>query len=87
MRIVRIHARKTFTKLLAYVHISTYADMLVYDTIPTFSYHHLPQIVKGCEKRKHFFTNRVANPWNILPQIAINAATLNVFKDQLTLHG
>jgi hypothetical protein len=45
----------------------------------------LPQRVKGCEERKHFFTNRVPKLWNRLPRTAINAATVNGFKDQLAL--
>lgn len=32
---------------------------------------------------KHFFTERVAKPWNRLPGDVVNAPTLSVFKTQL----
>jgi uncharacterized protein YchJ len=43
------------------------------------------QLVQGCEERLHFFTRRVPNSWNALPPSAVNAPTLNAFKDQLAL--
>ena len=30
-----------------------------------------------------FFTNRVVNPWNKLPREAVNAGSVNVFKNYL----
>jgi hypothetical protein len=43
------------------------------------------QLVQGCDERLHFYTRRVPNPWNALPSSAVNAPTLNAFKDQLAL--
>jgi ribonuclease P/MRP protein subunit RPP40 len=43
--------------------------------------HLKPQFVKGCEERRHFFTNRVTTAWNNLPQSAIDATSVNAFKD------
>ena len=39
-------------------------------------------------KYKHFFTNRVVNLWNSLPEEVVYASSLNVFKNRLdyTLH-
>jgi len=33
--------------------------------------------------RKQFFTNRIINQWNSLPQEVINATTVNIFKNRL----
>ncbi len=41
------------------------------------------QHVKNCLERSEFFTNRVVGPWNALPQEAINASSVNMFKDLL----
>jgi hypothetical protein len=43
------------------------------------------QFVSGCAERSNFFTVRVAEAWNALPQGAIDAHTVNGFKDQLSL--
>ena len=36
--------------------------------------------------RKYFFTQRVIDYWNALPQTAIDAESINHFKDQLNVH-
>ena len=46
-----------------------------------------PQFVKHCELRESFFTNRVAEPWNALPQEAVNAESLDMFKGHLVNLG
>ena len=33
--------------------------------------------------RKKFFTVRVVRPWNRLPKLAVNAPSLEAFKDRL----
>jgi len=33
--------------------------------------------------RKHFFSQRVVNEWNSLPQHVIEASTVNMFKNRL----
>ncbi len=38
------------------------------------------QIVKMCEERSQFFTNRVENHWNTLPQTVVNSKSTNIFK-------
>ena len=38
------------------------------------------------ECRKHFFSNRVINNWNSLPNDVINATDLNSFKSSLDEH-
>ena len=41
------------------------------------------QNIKYCLQRYNFFKNRVVNVWNALPQVAINAVSINVFKARL----
>ena len=36
--------------------------------------------------RKYFFTQRVIDYWNVLPQSAVDAENINQFKDQLNIH-
>ena len=36
--------------------------------------------------RKYFFTQRVIDYWNALPQSGIDAENINLFKDQLNIH-
>ena len=36
--------------------------------------------------RKYFFTQRVIDYWNALPQSAVDAENINQFKDQLNIH-
>ena len=38
----------------------------------------------GC--RKHFFSQRVVNSWNALPEAVVNAKTVSAFKRQLDSH-
>ena len=38
------------------------------------------------DSRKYFFTQRVIDYWNALPQTAIDAESINHFKDQLNVH-
>ena len=37
----------------------------------------------SCPARVHFFTNRIVNNWNSLPDHIVNAGSLNVFKNLL----
>jgi hypothetical protein len=41
------------------------------------------QLVKNCDQRFHFFTNRVANTWNKLEKDTINSKNVNDFKNKL----
>ena len=41
------------------------------------------QLVKNCNQRHNFFTNRVSCVWNRLPKEALNSNSLNVFKNNL----
>ena len=41
------------------------------------------QYVRGCEERYYFFTNRIVTPWNALTQHAIDAPSVNAFKDRI----
>ena len=41
------------------------------------------QVVRGCEQRNRFFTNRVVNAYNELPAGAKDAQTVNQFKAAL----
>jgi ribonucleases P/MRP protein subunit RPP40 len=47
--------------------------------------HSLKLIKRRCngELRKHFFTQRVVDSWNGLPQIVVDADTINTFKNRL----
>ena len=38
------------------------------------------------KKFQHFFSNRVINRWNNLPEIVVDAKSLNVFKNTLDKH-
>ena len=38
------------------------------------------------DKCKHFFTNRVINLWNSLPEEVVYASSLNMFKNKLDKH-
>lgn len=40
------------------------------------------EIVKN-NQRHNFFTNRVANPWNALPNVLVESASVNEFKNKL----
>ena len=37
----------------------------------------------SCPARFHFFTNRIVNNWNSLPDHIVNAGSVNVFKNSL----
>ena len=39
----------------------------------------------NCEVRRHFFSERVVNRWNMLDQDIISAKTVNGFKSKLEL--
>ena len=41
------------------------------------------QLVKGCEERSNLFSNRGVNPWNALSESAVNAQSVNNFKDKV----
>ncbi len=41
------------------------------------------KIVKNCDQRKHFLTNRVANAWNKLPGEVVHAPSVNSFKAKI----
>lgn len=41
------------------------------------------EIVKSCSQRYHFFTNRVVNFWNALPDEIVNSKNVNEFKNKL----
>ena len=36
--------------------------------------------------RKNFFSQRVVNHWNILPETEINSTSINMFKNRLDCH-
>ena len=38
---------------------------------------------KGCSLRDHFFTERVCNEWNSLPEAVVKATSANAFKTRL----
>ena len=43
---------------------------------------------KACKSRQyaHFFTNRIVNQWNSLPEQVVRAETINSFKNRLHKH-
>ncbi|CAF0888952.1 unnamed protein product [Brachionus calyciflorus] len=41
------------------------------------------QLVRNCIPRTNFFTNRIANFWNILPREVVEQETINGFKNKL----
>ncbi len=41
------------------------------------------QLVRNCDPRDNFFSNRVVPDWNRLPNEVVNAATVNDFKNGL----
>ena len=47
---------------------------------------HTMKLYKGRSRldiRKHFVSNRVANDWNSLPQLVIDAESVNAFKNRI----
>ena len=44
------------------------------------------QLVRNCNQRFNFFTNRVANAWNNLPRDVVEQTTTNDFKNKLDSH-
>ena len=42
--------------------------------------------VNNCLQRKRFFTNRVTEVWNKLPDSVVEAPTVNSFKERLDVH-
>jgi hypothetical protein len=44
----------------------------------------LQEIIKNCDQRKHFLTNRLANAWNKLPGEVVHALSVNSFKAKYT---
>ena len=47
---------------------------------------HTIKLYKGRSQldiRKHFFSNRVVNKWNSLPQMVIDAESVNAFKNSI----
>jgi len=36
--------------------------------------------------RKYFFTERIVNMWNSLPDVVVNSSTVNQFKNRLDRH-
>ena len=45
--------------------------------------HLVREIVKNCNVRHNFYTNRVVNPWNSLPDEIVESKTVNSFKSKL----
>ena len=41
------------------------------------------EVVKNCEQRHNFYTNRVVNNWNALPINMVSAPSINSFKARL----
>lgn len=38
------------------------------------------ELVKSCDPRHHFYSNRIVNSWNKLPNTVKKAKTVNSFK-------
>ena len=59
-------------------------SLLTIDTNTTRGHNlKLKKVSFRTEKYKHFFTNRVVNLWNSLPEEVVYASSLNVFKNKL----
>ena len=51
--------------------------------------HKLNFVKKGVKlnvRKKNFFSQRVVNDWNILPETVINSSSINMFKNRLDCH-
>ena len=44
------------------------------------------EVVNSCAVRHNFYSNRVANPWNELPDSVVTAPSINSFKARLDHH-
>jgi hypothetical protein len=44
------------------------------------------QLVRNCNQRSNFFTNRVANDWNRLPREIIEQNNVNCFKNKIDIY-
>ena len=40
----------------------------------------LKREIVNCDRRHHFFTNRIVGDWNVLPESVVNAGSVNSFK-------
>ena len=47
------------------------------------SSHHITKQICSNSRRNNFFTNRIANAWNELPDSIVNSVTINRFKNKL----
>jgi hypothetical protein len=45
------------------------------------------EIIRNCDQRFHFFSNRIANAWNNLPDFVIDATDVKDFKIRLDNHN
>ena len=45
--------------------------------------HLVRELIKNCNVRHNFYTNRVVNPWNSLPDEIVESKTVNSFKSNL----
>ena len=67
-------------------HITWHNKQVLRPSRPRHRCHYVGETVKNCEVRNKFFTNRIVQPWNTLPDNIVNAKTVNSFKARLDKH-
>lgn len=93
MNLTTLVDRRRRGDLIQKYKIENKLDVINWHKTPTCSRSasHRPQFrgetIKNCEPRNKFFNNRVANPWNALPDEVIESSSTNAFKARLDKIG
>ena len=86
---IQTNRQKVFLYVIEMYDPITTHNLFTFDTNITWGHNlKLKKVSFKTNKFKHFFTNRVVNLWNSLPEEVVYASSLNVFKNRLdyTLH-
>ena len=88
--ITNLELRRTRGDLLQQYKISNHIDNIEWHTDPVVRAPRgghrgllVREVVKNCNIRHNFYTNRVVNPWNSLPDEIVEAKSVNSFKSKL----
>ena len=64
-------------------HINWHNKFTLRPPTPRHRSHYVREVIKNCEIRNKFFTNRIINSWNALSDDIVGAKTVNSFKARL----
>ena len=87
-RILREDLIETFKKLTGEEHINRSKFFELADVTSGLRGHSLQLFKRRCHTTiiQHFFSSRIVNEWNKLPQEVIDAPSINAFKNRLDRH-